>query len=152
MGEKYAPLHLCSLILSQREADVEAPYYPLDELDTDGSDYCWDCIRELHPEWVYGQQFTGGQGYHESDSAKRCENCGKLLTYTLTDYGIREELGYFEETSFDWSSPTQCFEMARIVNGLFEDEQRDAALKLLLCGRNLPTELHAYQQQIGGAE
>src|SRR3990167_1206356 len=112
-------------LLDKRESkEVEAPYWfynefieeldesnPITEYD-EAMSLCWDCIHELFPEAQSGEHFGGGYCMEE-DSYEHCEKCGKLLDYTLTDYGVSSELEHFAEEagdySFDWNEPHECY-------------------------------------------
>ena len=101
-------------------------------------------MKELCPEGKGGEHFGGGYCMEE-DSCEHCEKCGKLLDYTLTDYGVSSELEHFAEEagdySFDWNEPQECYEMARVAHGLWTDEQKQLFVKAVEKSQNKPAEL-----------
>lgn len=143
-------------LLEQRESkDAEAPYWFLNEWvqelahDHPAAEYdeamslCWVCIHEIEPDAKSGEHYGGGY-CTEEDGCEACEKCGKLLDYTLTDYGVSSELEHFtadDYEGFDWNSAPECYEMARIAGGLWTDEQKQLFVKAIEKSRNKPAEL-----------
>jgi hypothetical protein len=130
--------------LDKREADVPrtcwffSDAYEGEDLD-EGIDYCEACILKLRPDATWGEHYTGAR-YHESDGVAICEECGCLLSYTLTSYGTENELSHFEEvdSEWDWNNAEQCFTLARVAHSVWTDEQRIRLLNVLRQGENTP--------------
>lgn len=137
--ERY--LNACVEILDQRSADVEPVCFFCGEGDDESVSLCYDCIYQVPrvPIDAHSNDIARS-AWGESDSPERCEECGKLLSYTLTDYGVKEELGYFAESenAWDWNSPNDCFELARIAHAVWTVEQRRELIKVLRKGKNKP--------------
>lgn len=146
--------YLQSLIglLDKRESDPQHPYWfhelPDGSEADEGISYCLDCLKKYfgatfdYSEHI-GEYFGGGYpGYGESDGCESCDDCGKLLSYTLTDYGIASELAHYSEYQcFDWNDADSCFILARIAHGIFENhEQERVLLGVLMAGKNFPSE------------
>lgn len=126
--------------LEEREASLEGVYWLCGDSDDEGLSYCYECVISINPNAKIGDDFMGG-GCYESDSSEGCELCGKRLQYTLTDYGVASELAHFVENGFDWSDPIECYELARIANGIFkDDDQFLALLEVFITGENCPIE------------
>lgn len=142
--EDHDLLDVLTAELDKREADVPATCwffsdaYEGEELD-EGIDYCEDCIRKLRPDAKWGEHFTVAHN-QESDGVAICDECHRLLSYTLTSYGTENELSHFEEvdSEWDWNNAEQCFELARIAHSVWTDEQRIRLLNVLKQGKNLP--------------
>lgn len=127
--------------LSKRESAPEHPHWFCGENDDEGLTYCYGCTQELRPSVRFGIDLCGGYpGYAESDGSEHCEKCGRLLSYTLTDYGVKEQLGYFLESGFDWNNPNDCFELARVAYGIVTSNrvQVSQLLYVVKHGRNAP--------------
>ncbi len=127
-------------LLDQREAFPGWEHWFIDKSET----YCEDCIKGYQPgTWVAGEHYVYGYPEQEHDGSTRCKACGALVRYTLTSEGVDYELEHFAEGGvFDWDSPTQCYELARIAHGLFEDDEQSLTLcRALKNGLNLPIEL-----------
>lgn len=112
---------------------------PLHWLETDGGiSYCRKCAVKaralefdlgaplLETPWHRRDEwevafFDGIAGYPEnqagtSDIIEYCYTCGTPLDYWLTDYGIQEELSYWEGAEFSGNVP----EIAYAIDRLFE--------------------------------
>lgn len=127
--------------LSKRASDPEHPHWFCGEGDDEGISYCYGCAMQLRPSAQFGDDLCGGYpGYAEADSPEMCEECGRLLSYTLTDYGVTEELAHFSECGFDWNEPNHCFALARVANCVDRDNREQVAqlLSVLKSGRNAP--------------
>lgn len=72
--------------------------------------YCQKCAKELFSDSVDGGFTT------EHDISPLCENekCSVPLDYTLTDYGVREELAYFEKEGIHSDNDAYCIH--RLMN------------------------------------
>lgn len=64
----------------------------------------WDMEEEdRDTEELFRDAIDGGYGYSgESDVTASCETCGATLAYTLTDYGVRDELAAAEDDEIVW--------------------------------------------------
>ena len=73
-----------------------APYWLY--MDDCGYTYCHKCaVMALTSR--PGAELDGGFSC-EGDSSEYCETCGKLLDYTLTDYGASVEIDHFSKVRF----------------------------------------------------
>lgn len=139
-------LFSAKLALISREADLEAMHWFIGDDADEGLSYCRNCISKLHPDAKIGEDYTYDGTYNmEEDSPETCEECGKLLAYTLTGYGVDSELEHFSnpDVVFNWRSPTQCYEIARVANGIVDDDEKrnKAMLAIYLRSSNMPQEL-----------
>lgn len=109
-----------------------------------GPNWCHDCgktmakhLRRRAPrkerrEYILDGGFPSG----DEDGCARCEGCGKLLHYSLTDYGAESELEHFLEhwKPQDKIEPETAYELARVfeygqhVDELTEDLGRLAGI------------------------
>jgi hypothetical protein len=134
--------------LDKREAQPKPLCWISDEETGEDSDedYCRECATGI----ISGdddKKVTGGM-WHESDGVRVCEKCGHLLSYTLTDYGVKSELSHFLEAGWDWNNPSECFEINRVLGGVigsgwFDVEEIDCDLRanlliLFRTGKNAP--------------
>ena len=139
-----ADLSLCRRLLNEREtypADWEYFFCNPDMNDDEGLSYCLDCIKKLRPNGVSGIDYRYLYPEGESDGCCHCDECGKMLRYTLTDYGVNEELAIFEENNWDWNDPSDCYRLARMAWGAYSEDQKRRAVKILRAGMNRPAEL-----------
>lgn len=134
-------------LLDQREIEVERPFWFINSRYDESDTFCWDCLHLVMPKAELGEDFMGG-GWDEHDAAECCIHCGKLLKYTLTDYGVDNELEHFMEVGFDWNFPQECFELCRIAHGLYTDEQKLNFLMLIDFSFNAPSELVIAAEQL----
>lgn len=79
-----------------RAANAQPTYWLEDDAGDwiDSADYCKGCATKAK----VGRgdiHVCGPMQFEESDSCRHCENCGALLNYRLTEYGVREEVEYF---------------------------------------------------------
>jgi hypothetical protein len=99
--------------------------------------YCWPCAREarwkelptfgpapVDKDWLTRDPIEqmirdvidgGYYGQGESDNVERCESCGDLLAYSLTDYGARQEVEYFLEAPVETLEPDTAYELAELI-------------------------------------
>lgn len=59
-----------------------------------GPSYCRECAQ-AHVDNGDAEFIDGGY-QQDNDGCCHCEDCGRLLDYTLTDYGVEEELEHFK--------------------------------------------------------
>lgn len=88
------------LTLDRYAASVEPPPpWWLSGGDADPSIvYCRGCVEKAvaqNPDAEIDGGFTC-----EEDGCQHCETCGRLLSYTLTDYGAREEIDHYSRVRF----------------------------------------------------
>lgn len=81
--------------------------------------YCHACaemevsrLRKEEPDGEY--RVAGGYGT-EGDSTPFCENCGKRLENTLTDYGCEEEVSHFLRYGFTPLCDDDCYSLDQCV-------------------------------------
>lgn len=84
--------------------------------------FCRRCgekkVRELQrgkAKTERGDIFLDGGWSQEADSVQVCETCGRLLDYTLTDYGVESELEHFEEWGFG-NSAREAYQGHRMLS------------------------------------
>ena len=94
--------------------DVDAPY-------PEDMDLCHECLKEVSPDAVFGEDYGGGYEF-ESDSPAICEKCNKLLAYTLTDYGVDSGLDIYAEYPLITLSPQESYEFLCIAYGISRDD------------------------------
>lgn len=98
-----------------------------------GPDYCGRCcdaiVRALKHEdrrdWRLGGRrrrrkeylAEGGYDIRESDGSAVCSECGEPLTYSLTNYGLCEEVRHFAESDMGdcVRRPEGLYELTRIL-------------------------------------
>lgn len=73
--------------------------------DNSLSDYCSKCVdkavKKLKKQFPDKEIFRDGgwNEYHESDTTKFCELCGRCLFVSLSVYGCMEEANHWQELS-----------------------------------------------------
>lgn len=103
-------------LLERVASAVEIPYPHW--LGGDGADqgpsYCRDCASK---RVAAGEaEFVDGGWMQDNDGCCHCEDCGRLLDYTLTDYGVEEELSHFKNDRMRGSvSPELAYHLARVL-------------------------------------
>jgi hypothetical protein len=114
--------------LDEHEAELPMPYWLIG--DRGGMEYltlCFDCVKKLAPDADdYGDDYDGGFD-SEHDGSEQCYECNRILSYTLTDYGVENELYKLCEagvTADELQNGVTCFELARIAHGVYTDEQK----------------------------
>ncbi len=104
--------------------------------DDEATDYCRPCAEKalvaakdgLTSEEAENLTLAGGY-VGEEDSRAHCESCGKLLDYTLTNYGVDSELDHFEREGIR-NDPEEAYLILRILG--------DEGYPLLTEGSNRP--------------
>lgn len=102
--------------LSTIAADLDVPYpHWLGGQDADqGPSYCWECATKAVSDGRCA--FVDGGWPQDSDGCCLCEDCGKLLDYTLTDYGLGEELSHFRTTRLRGRlGPHTAYQLSRVL-------------------------------------
>lgn len=98
--------------------------------DDEGIDLCEKCaqvrVDALRLKDPTGEYFVdGGWGCMESDGVAVCADCGKPLSYTLTDFGVLEELDHFSSTRLQYPFSQQvAYELLAILENWPPDEKR----------------------------
>lgn len=150
-------IEACDRELHIRATDPPYVHWVLDkDADDMEGDFCPDCVAiefarvkaeqgdveddETRTIYEYPES--------ESDGCRHCETCGALLRYTLTDYGMQEELAVFEEAGFDWNNPDDCYHVEAVCDAVYTDEQRRRLVKILKHGRNRPPEMKAQLKRV----
>lgn len=87
------------------KSEPENPYW-VDDVD---GVFCRECVRKFPKDSVDGGFFG------EEDHPIYCETCGKLLDFTLTDYGVAEELAEFERSG-SITTPDDAYVMHRVLS------------------------------------
>lgn len=102
--------------------DVPPPYW-LSGVDALASFlYCRSCVEKVAAEYAHAG-VDGGYG-GESDSCRHCENCGRLLDYTLTDDGAGEEIAHFRTVTFTKPlSFDEAYHVARLLEAAEDDPE-----------------------------
>lgn len=97
--------------------------------------YCWQhAIKARETEFGFGplldpekpayrntdleEAFFHGIGAThngESDSTECCTTCGATLSYVLTDYGFRDELGFWLENPSEATTPEDSFALYHLI-------------------------------------
>lgn len=79
-----------------------------------GPSYCRECAQKRVDAGE--AEFVDGGWDQENDGCCHCEDCGRLLDYTLTDYGVEEELEHFRGDRMRRAiSPEQAYHLARLL-------------------------------------
>jgi hypothetical protein len=73
----------------------------------------------------------GGFDTSGDDSPQSCETCGSTLRYTLTDYGVEEEIAGFEEGPPSSIDPETSYALTRIFLNLTQPWAEEAAAQQL---------------------
>ena len=102
------------LKLEQMSSEPPCCHYVSDET---AIDLCEECARielgfEVSPD-RYIEALLDWD--HRSDGSSCCDRCGRLLAYTLTDYGLEEEIDHFQSVTFRHICPDTAYEVARIM-------------------------------------
>lgn len=132
--EMYERISEIEHILMTRQSDPEPPHWLIDDGENgfdEGLSYCLECMKSIAPNGEWGEEWGGGYCYEE-DGTCHCEKCGKLLQYSLTDYGVDVELeNYAEYPPRNLDDPDECYQLARIAMGVYTDEQKRRFLEIM---------------------
>lgn len=126
----------CIALLEERSAKPNGLFWLIPH---DDQDYCGECIQIKDPVREYGETYDGFWDGHESDSSRFCTECGAVLSYSLTDYGVSNELEHFLESGLDWDNPVDCYELDRVATEITTDEQRRKLIEVFKTARNQPS-------------
>lgn len=90
-------------------------------IDTGENGYvCVDCAEKAAAR--HAAEIDGWNDYFETDSTPYCDECGALLCHSLTEYGVRSELGFTEDKELFWphlpASDDFAFVLAELASGM----------------------------------
>lgn len=154
--EEYELLSLCESLLSKRESSPPYVHWVInkDGYDEEG-DFCPECVigelvRVVTEQGRVDEDDDDTRTIYEypateDDGCRHCETCGALLDYTLTNYGVENELDHFSDADsvWDWNDADACFELSRVINGAWTLQQHQKLLAVVVRGQNPPPELAA---------
>jgi hypothetical protein len=119
--------HDCALKARAEEMGLTEPPIEPDlygeQWRTDRGGY--ETARNVWREFVEG--IDGGFDTSGDDSPRACETCRCTLDYTLTDYGVEEELACFEENPPSSIDAETSFELAQIFLNLTQPWAEEGA-------------------------
>jgi len=114
--------------------DPEPGYWIMDD---EAETYCLRCVTVV----AKGREIDGYGGPSEQDHCLHCHKCGKLLDYTLSNYGAREELAHFRTVKFRRDKPLDrdtAYHLARLIAAHEDMEVIRIAAKAIRCMKRLP--------------
>ncbi len=118
-----------------RRADVR-PYHWV-QGGNEAIGYCDKCIdkavRATRKRYPKDNDIDIGGGYSTQDEEGMacCASCAKLLDYTLTEWGVKEELGHFESVPLGKIGPCQAYQLCRIFEEVSKDPETLARIRRL---------------------
>lgn len=131
-------MSLLSMLFDQyANLQPEGPCWPSE--DDTGQDYCRK--HALEKIAADGGELDGGY-CRENDSCSHCAVCGKLLDYTLTDFGADSELEHFKTVKFRRDKPLDretAYHLARLIAA--KDRDMDVikiAARAIRCMKKIP--------------
>ena len=91
----------------------------------EGQSYCEKCIRKAVAKTMRevrnrGEDpgnvcVDGGYDWPEGDGPAMCHTCGRVVGYTLLDYGVSAELDHYETYPPEWPlDPDDAFALSRV--------------------------------------
>ncbi|NWC11970.1 hypothetical protein HX776_24600 [Pseudomonas agarici] len=123
------------LVLSAHASSLDVPFpHWIGGADADqGPSYCRPCAEA---EVAAGRaEYVDGGWHQENDGCCHCETCGRLLEYTLTEYGASEELDHYLGAELSGPvSPEDAFHIARMLE---HDETNSQALSIAVRAADL---------------
>jgi hypothetical protein len=105
--------------------DVHPPEpYWFDNTDVEGEfDYACAKLMLAEVRAKYPEAEIDGGWSSECDGDIACQKCGKLLAYTLTDWGAEDQIKYFrDERDNDPLIPENGYQLLRIWYGQMPDD------------------------------
>lgn len=97
-------------------AGVEVPYprWLGGDAADQGLSFCLECAKN---RVAAGEAESVDGGWpQDNDTCCHCEDCGRLLDYTLTDHGVTEEMGHFGSDDFAREmTPDLAYHLARVL-------------------------------------
>lgn len=116
------------LVLNAHANSLDVPFpHWIGGADADqGPSYCRSCAEA---EVAAGRaEYVDGGWQQENDGCCHCETCGRLLDYTLTEYGASEEIDHYMGTELAGPiSPEDAFHIAKMLE---QDEKNPQALSI----------------------
>lgn len=116
------------LVLNAHANSLDVPFpHWIGGADADqGPSYCRSCAEA---EVAAGRaEYVDGGWQQENDGCCHCETCGRLLDYTLTEYGASEEIDHYMGTELAGPiSPEDAFHIAKMLE---QDETNPQALSI----------------------
>lgn len=108
--------------------DVPFPHWIGGDGADQGPSYCRSCAEA---EVAAGRaEYVDGGWQQENDGCCHCETCGRLLEYTLTEYGASEELDHYLSGGLAGQvSPEDAFHIAKMLE---HDETNAQALSIAI--------------------
>ncbi len=124
--ELHEKLSELKALLDEKESSPELPYWGVDD---EATSYCRHCIKAIYDGEA--ESIHGGFSCEE-DGCCHCEECGNLLQYTLTNYGVESELANFEAyPPENLDNADMCYELGRIAWGLYGQEDMERFINLM---------------------
>ena len=110
-----------------RAADVPYPRWLSGYGADQGLSFCTSCAEK---RVAAGEAESVDGGWpQDNDGCCHCEDCGRLLDYTLTDYGVTEEMGHFRGDKLERDmTPELAYHLARVLE---HHAERPDVLELL---------------------
>ena len=111
-------MSFCRCCADRRVAETNAPLRvaqglpPLPDCDSDGDPIEDDFDAHDTPGAIFRD---GGWEAHQSEYSVACEDCGRQLCYSLTDYGVEEETEHFLAHGVTAVDPDDVYEITRMV-------------------------------------
>ena len=108
--------------------DVPFPHWIGGDDADQGPSYCRSCAEA---EVAAGRaEYVDGGWQQENDGCCHCETCGRLLEYTLTEYGASEEIDHYSGAELMGPiSPEDAFHIAKMLE---HDESNHQALSIAI--------------------
>ena len=108
-------------------ADIPYPHWLGGTGADQGPSYCHDCASK-RVEAGEGE-FVDGGWPQDNDGSCQCEDCGRTLDYTLTEYGVEEEMEHFTRRRLRGAiNPLLAYALARVLE---QHRRQPEVLRLL---------------------
>lgn len=126
-----------------RRQPVDEYYVETTRQTCDGS-YCRECVAAVFVTEQCrllgddkAEVWLGMSCGTENDHCMRCDTCGRLLSYSLTDYGARDELGHFSRTRFPRKPlpADTAYEISAMLSGIAYSGEPDEVAAAIRVGR-----------------
>ncbi len=131
---------LLALLFDEYAALNPEPGWWLDFEDGGAGHVC--CLRCIKKRDAGREKYSGCGSSSEEDGCLHCGDCGKLLDYTLTDYGAESELEHFRKVKFRRSKPLDretAYHLARLIAAKEDDmDVIRIAARAIRCMRHIP--------------